>query len=293
LMAKKISRFKLGLFFVIGLAITLGGLIWAGATYFFHPGKTYVTFFDQSIEGLGPGASVSYKGVKVGRVNSIGIARDGTLIRVELKIFPDFKVDSKAVELKSGGITGQSYLAIDAAPTNLEAVTPKITFFPEYPVIPSLPGEVQIMEAVDKIYKKIDSLDLEGLVTSWKKTGQHANALITDKDIRKTIRNLREISADIKNLSSLLGQPGTRQKFRQSLADLEGTLASARKSSDALASQLENLPPDAVGTIARELKSTLAQINRVLTSVKGMVHELREEPGKILVIPKSKEPFQR
>jgi phospholipid/cholesterol/gamma-HCH transport system substrate-binding protein len=293
LMAKKISRFKLGLFFLIGLAITLGGLIWAGATYFFHPGKTYVTFFDQSIEGLGPGANVSYKGVKVGRVNSIGIARDGELIRVELKIFPDFKVDSKAVELKSGGITGQSYLAIDAAPANLQAVTPKITFSPEYPVIPSLPGEVQIMEAVDKIYKKIDSLDLEGLVTSWEKTGQHANALITDKDIRKTIRNLREISADIKNLSSLLGQPGTRQKFRQSLADLEGTLASARKSSDDLATQLENLPPDAVGTIAREMQSTLAQINRLLTSVKGMVHELREEPGKILVIPKSKEPFQR
>ena len=110
---------------------------------------------------------------------------------------------------------------------------------------------------------------------------------------RPILRNLREISADIKNLSSLLGQPGTRRKFRQSLADLEDTLASARKSSDDLASQLENLPPDAVGTIARELKSTLAQINRVLTSVKGMVHELREEPGKILVIPKSQEPFQR
>ena len=292
-MAKKISRFKLGLFFLIGMVITIGGLIWAGATYFFHPGKTYLTFFDQSIEGLGPGASVSYKGVEVGRVDSIGIARDGKLIRVELKISPDFKVDSKAVELKSGGITGQSYLAIDAAPPNLEAVTPKITFSTEYPVIPSLPGEVQIMEAVDKIYKKIDALDLEGLVASWKKTGQHANALITDKDIRKTIRNLKEISADIKKLASLLGQPSTRRKFRQSLTDLEGTLASARKSSDDLATQLENLPPDAVGTIAREMQSTLAQINRVLTSLKGMVHELREEPGKILVIPKSEEPFKR
>ena len=31
-MAKKISRFKLGLFFLIGLAVTLGGLMWAGAT---------------------------------------------------------------------------------------------------------------------------------------------------------------------------------------------------------------------------------------------------------------------
>jgi len=292
-MAKKISRFKLGLFFLIGLAVTLGGLMWAGATYFFHPGKTYVTFFDQSIEGLGPGANVSYKGVKVGRVHSMGIARDGELIRVELKISPDFKVESKAVELKSGGITGQSYLAIDAAPPNLEKVIPKITFSTEYPVIPSLPGEVGIMEAANKIYKKIEALDLGGLISSWEKTGQHADALMQDKDIRKTIRNLKEISADIKNLSSLLGQPATRRKFRQTLDDLEETMAAARKGTDDLASQLENLPPDAVGTIAREMKATLSQINRVLTSLKGMVHEMREEPGKILVIPKSQEPFER
>ena len=35
-MPKKINRFKLGLFFLIGVAIILGGLLWAGATHFFQ-----------------------------------------------------------------------------------------------------------------------------------------------------------------------------------------------------------------------------------------------------------------
>ncbi|MEJ2070111.1 MAG: MlaD family protein [Syntrophobacterales bacterium] len=292
-MAKRISRFKLGLFFLIGVAITLGGLVWAGLTYFFQPSQTYVTFFNESVQGLGPGAGVSYRGVKVGRVNSVGIAPDGKLIRVELKISPDFNVDSKAVELKPGGITGQPYLALDAAPADLEKLTPKITFPHKYPLIPSLPGEVQIMEAFNKIYKKINSLDLNGLVSSWKKTGQHADALITDKDIRRTIRNLREISADIEKLANMLGKPGTRRKVQQVLTDLAGTVAAAQKSSKDLASQLEHLPPGAVGDIATQVEFTISQINQVLTSLKGMVHELREEPGKILVIPKGKEPFQR
>jgi ABC-type transporter Mla subunit MlaD len=292
-MPKKISRFKLGLFFLIGAAITIGGLLWAGLSYVFQPAKTYETFFNESVEGLGPGANVSYRGVKVGRVGSIGIAKDGKLIRVELKISPDFNIASKAVELKPGGITGSPYLAIEAAPADLEEVTPKITFSHKYPVIPSLPGEVGIMEAFGRIYKKIKALDLEGLVASWEKTGQHADALIKDKDIRKTLENLKEISADIKKLANVLGKPGTRQKVRQVLTDLAGTVASAQKGTKDLASQLEHIPPGAVGDISRQLEFTISQIDRVLSSLKGMVHELREEPGKILVIPKGKEPFKR
>jgi phospholipid/cholesterol/gamma-HCH transport system substrate-binding protein len=293
-MAKRINRFKLGLFFLIGTAITLGGLLWAGATHFFQPAKTYVSFFNESVEGLGPGAAVSYLGVKVGRVNSIGIAPDGKLIQAELKISPDFNVESMALELSLKGITGQLYLAINKAPPDLKAVTPKITFAHKYPLIPSRPGEMtQIKDALEKVYKKIDSVDFEGLAAAWKKTAQEANVILTDKDIRRTIRNLKEISADIKNLVSVLGKPGTPQKWRKGFSNLAETAAAVRKSSESLASQLEKLPPGAVGDLARQMDQTMFQINQFLSNLQGLVHELREEPGKVLVIPKGKEPFRK
>jgi hypothetical protein len=48
-----------------------------------------------------------------------------------------------------------------------------------------------------------------------------------------------------------------------------------------------------VGEKAEQIEQTLAQMSRVLGNVKGMVHELKEEPGKVLVIPKSKDPFEK
>ena len=293
-MPKPINRFRLGLFFLIAAAITLGGLLWAGATHFFQPAKTYVTFFNESVEGLGPGANVSYLGVKVGRVSAVGIAPDGKLIQVELKLKPDFNADNMAVEPSMKGFTGGLYLAIDQAPPDLKEVSPKITFTTKYPVIPSQPGEMtQIKNALEKVYKKIDSVDFQGLAAAWKKTGQNANALLSDEDIKRTIRNLREISAAIKNVVGVLGKPGVRHQWRKGFANLADTAAAVRKTSESLASQLEKVPPGAVGGITQQIESTISQMNEVLTNLKGLTHELREEPGKILVAPKSKEPFKR
>jgi ABC-type transporter Mla subunit MlaD len=293
-MTQRISRFKLGLFFLVGVAIILGALLWIGATHFFQASKTYVSFFSESVEGLGSGDSVSYLGVKVGQVSGISIAPDGKLIRVELHLTPDFKAAGKAVELKLKGVMGQVYLAIDTAPADLEDITPKITFPHKYPLIPSIPGQMsQIIHALENIYHKIDSLDLEGLVSAWKKAGQDTGALMSDKDIRRTIRNARKISADIGNLTDILGKPSTPPKWRKAFANLAATAAAAKKSTEVLASQLEHIPPGAVGAVTRQMEFTLVQINQVLANLKGMVHELKEEPGKILVIPKSEEPFKR
>jgi hypothetical protein len=91
-----------------------------------------------------------------------------------------------AVELSLKGITGQLHLAINKAPSDLIAVTPKII-----PLIPSRLGEMtQLKNALEKVYKKIDSVDLEGLVPTWKKTAQEANSLLTYNDIRRGPENL-------------------------------------------------------------------------------------------------------
>jgi len=293
-MPKRISRFKLGLFFLIGAAIILGALLWIGATHLFQASRTYVSFFSDSVEGLGSGSSVSYLGVKVGRVSGIGIARDGKLIRVELEINPDFNTQGKAVSLKMKGVMGGEYLAIDTAPDDLKEVTPKITFSHKYPLIPSVPGQMtQIIHALEHIYHKINSMDLHGLVAAWKKTGQSAHHLLTDKDIRRTIKNAKKITADIENLTSILGKPGTPAKWKKAFGNLAQTAAAAKRATETLASQLEHIPPGAVGNVTRQIEFTMVQVNQVLTNLKGMVHELKEEPGKILVIPKSEEPFKR
>jgi ABC-type transporter Mla subunit MlaD len=293
-MTSKISHFQLGLFFLVTLAIAIGGLLWVGATHLLQPAKTYETFFQESVEGLSPGAEVSYLGVKVGRVSALNIAPDGKLIRVELKLAPGFVARSKVAELRLRGIAGQLYVALSQAPPDLDRLTPKITFTHRYPLIPSRPGEMrQIETALEKIYKKLESVDLAGLSEDWQKTARTANALLADADLRKAIRNLREISTDIKSLVAVLGEPGTPTQWRKSFRNLAATAEAARQTSEALAVRLEKLPPDTAANVTKQMEQTLFQINQVLVNLQALVHELREEPGKVLVIPKGKEPFRR
>jgi ABC-type transporter Mla subunit MlaD len=290
-MPKRISPFQVGLFFLVGAAVALGALLWVGATHFFQPGKTYVK---SAVLGLNPGASVRYLGIEVGRVTAVGIAPNGKLIRVEMKLDPKFDVTGMAVDLSQQGLMGQVFLGINQAPPNIKEITPKIDFPTKYPVIPSHPGEFsQIERSLEKIVQKIESIDLKGLVADLKQTTQKADALLSDQDIRKTIHNLKEITGDIHNLVRVLGKPGTPQEWQKSFANLAATVAAARTSTEALAKRLQSLPPEALPELTQQLQQTLIQVNQVLTSLQGLVREFKEEPGKVLVIPKAKEPFRR
>jgi ABC-type transporter Mla subunit MlaD len=293
-MPKRISSFQVGLFFLFGAAVALGGLLWVGATHFYQPGKIYVTFFNSAVLGLNPGASVRFLGIQVGRVTAVGFAPNGKLVRVEMKLDPKFNVKGMAVDLSQQGIMGQVFLGIGQAPPNIKEITPKINFPTKYPVIPSHPGEFNRIEtSLEKIVQKMESLDLKGLVADLKRTTQKADALLSDKDIRKTIRNLKEITGDIHNLVRVLGKPGTPQEWQKSFTNLAATVEAARTSTEALAKRLQSLPPEALPELTQQLQQTLIQTNQVLTSLQGLVHEFRQEPGKVLVIPKSKEPFRR
>jgi len=51
-MARKVPRFLIGVFVIAGLLLTAAVIIWLGATRYFEGGKTYVTFFDESVQGF-------------------------------------------------------------------------------------------------------------------------------------------------------------------------------------------------------------------------------------------------
>lgn len=319
-MGRNVNHFKIGLFFLISGAIVIGGLIWVGAAHFFQATKTYVTFFDESVGGLSPGASVSYLGLDVGRVASIGLAPDGKLIRVMMKLEPKFKVTkSMAIELELKGITGQRYLAIVKAPADIKKVTPTIDFSTEYPVIPARRGEItQIKDALEKVYKRIESADVEGLVNEWKKTAEDVNSILTSKKIQETLTNINDMSADLKTLIGPLSRPGNPEKWKKSFEDLAVAADATRKATETLATQLQKLPPGTFADLARRtetmvrvgeqsvssmkkqvdqsltiLQQSLYQTNQVLSDLKALVSSLREEPGRIFERPRGSEPFRR
>ncbi|MEJ2723332.1 MAG: MlaD family protein [Deltaproteobacteria bacterium] len=319
-MSRRISRFKLGLFVLVCAGIGVGALIWIGVAHFFEPTKTYVTFFNVSVAGLQRGAPVDYLGVRIGRISSIDLAPDGRLVRVLMELRPDFRVsESMAADLAQEGITGQRYVAIGKAPANIKAVTPKIDFPVKYPVIPSRPGEMtEISNALETLYKKVESVDLEGLLSEWKKTAVRVNAILSEKDLPETLGNLKEISFDLKTLLEPLGERGAPDEWKKSFKSLASTIAAAQSSAESLEAQLAAIPPNTFADISkradefvqtgessiRSLDSQLKQsldlfqesvyrLNQLLADFRGLVQSLKEEPGRILTRPEGSEPFRR
>ena len=85
-MAKRQSRFMVGLFVMAGILIGVAAIVWLGAANYFQKGTRYVTYFDESVQGLQVDSRVKYRGVEVGSVEKIGVASDQRLVEVIVKV---------------------------------------------------------------------------------------------------------------------------------------------------------------------------------------------------------------
>ncbi|MDR3155423.1 MAG: MlaD family protein [Deltaproteobacteria bacterium] len=76
-MSRNSSYLKVGIFSLAAFAILAAGLIFFGISQAFQPVLECATYFDHSVQGLGKGSAVSFRGFHVGQVTSISVA-DGT-----------------------------------------------------------------------------------------------------------------------------------------------------------------------------------------------------------------------
>ena len=114
-MARKTSKFMVGLFTTLGIILGVIAIIWIGASKYFEKGARYIAYFDESVQGLQKDSAVKYRGVEVGRVESIRVAPDNKLIGVVMKInLRDEDLTRTAVaQLKVAGITGLVFVELD------------------------------------------------------------------------------------------------------------------------------------------------------------------------------------
>src|SRR3954471_15488875 len=129
-MAVGTNRWKLGLFVVAGVATAILAFLLLGARALNQKTVEFVSFFDESVAGLELGSPVKFRGVTVGRVSGIDIARDLRHVQVtsELDVENVSRLDlgvTKAglkahkmspnlrVQLAQTGITGVRFVLID------------------------------------------------------------------------------------------------------------------------------------------------------------------------------------
>ena len=164
-MAGKQSKFMIGIFVTMGLILMIAAIIWLGASTYFQKGTLFVTYFDESVQGLAVDSNVKYRGVNAGTVRSIQVAPDNKLIEVAMKIFMKGGDEKNlTAKLKSAGLTGIVYIELDRKSEEGADLSPQISFPAEYPVIPSRPSDsMYILSTLDKIISEMNKVDFKSI----------------------------------------------------------------------------------------------------------------------------------
>jgi phospholipid/cholesterol/gamma-HCH transport system substrate-binding protein len=242
-MASQKIKFTVGLFLTCGIVIALLAFIWLGVSRVFEKGQHYVTYFNESVQGLDVDSSVKYRGVAIGRVESIGVAPDSKLIQVVLKIETGQKLNEDIVaQLKSVGITGSMFVELDQKKEGEADRSPVLGFPSEYPIISSKPSSIsELMQGIDDVLNQIRDLDLAGISDKIKLTLDNVNRVMVDADVKTISTNIQTSLKDI-------GRIVDRERWDGIIASVEDT--------------------------GQSLNNVMAKADKIMVSVEDAVHSL-------------------
>lgn len=227
-MASARVNFSVGLFMTAGLALATLAIIWLGMSSFLRKGQIFVTYFDESVQGLGVDSPVKYRGVPVGRVKSIRIAPDYHLIEVVIMVDDehagdDDRFDDSVAALSNVGITGAMFVEIDRRRPDSADLSPQLSFTPPYPVIASRPSDIKkLFREIDEIASKIQAIDFKGI-------SDQAMAAFTTVTTVMDEAQLGAISADIRTLLATINTVANPKRMESMAQNMEQTVLASRR----------------------------------------------------------------
>ncbi|MCZ2495836.1 MCE family protein [Xylophilus sp. Kf1] len=243
------------------------------------PSHLLMLYFNQSVRGLAPGATVDFRGVNIGEVRSIGVEWDkvGQQLRmpVLVQIYPNRirgpkqqnepesrpeqeeqlrRMVSKGMraQLRSGNLlTGQLYVAIDFFP---KAPPVKVDVTREPFEMPTMPGSLdQLQSQVQDIVTKVNKVPIEEI-------GQ---------DLRTSLAKLDKTLANAEQL--------TRKLNNDVAPEVTAAVKDARKTIDSAGRTLAQDSP-----LQQDMRETLQQLNRTAASVRTLTDYLERHPESLL-----------
>lgn len=286
-MPKKTSSFLVGLFVAGGVAILAAALVWVGATKYFEKGNLYVTYFDESVQGLQKDSEVKYRGVKVGRVMDIRIAPDNRLIAVIMNInLRDDPSKTTVAQLTVTGITGILFVNLDRRKPDEPDQSPKIDFASEYPVIASRPSDIRrIITAVEDFARKLKDLDIVGLAAEFKATVKDIGEVARSKEIKGILAKLEKTADNLTFITGRVEKTKDTGTVQETLADARETLKEARATLAVLTKEVEGLKlPEVggrIGQIAQDLKGTSQNLKQASETLEQLLERVYGRPSDL------------
>lgn len=190
------TKLMVGIFVIMGFTIATAAIIWLGMSSYFDKGLRYVAYFDESVQGLDKDSPVKYRGVPIGRVESIKVAPDATLIEVVMKIEEGLKPEEHrgdvVAQLKSIGITGIMFVEIERKKANEPDLAPLINFSAKYPIVATKPSGIKkLLQGIDDVVSQFKGLNFGGISSKLEATLDNTNQAVIDLQAKRLSSDMR------------------------------------------------------------------------------------------------------
>jgi ABC-type transporter Mla subunit MlaD len=267
------NYFRLGLFVLAAIGALIALILVFGSGQIFQKTFEVETYIKQSVTGLDNGASVRFRGVKVGQVISVGLTgeiyekniplierKEYVIVRMLINGDPKqflgemngLVTANLRAKVKTMGITGVNYIELDFETSNTDYATPTYSWKPDYPVIPSLPSPAdEIFSGLQKVVTNLSALNLV-------ETQQKFDSLVTNLNtvLAGSGKGNDGISQSVKELNTLL----SKMNAVTSNAELELLTQELVASAVVLRQMLSSIQGDTTTTI-ENLKQASEQLN--------------------------------
>jgi phospholipid/cholesterol/gamma-HCH transport system substrate-binding protein len=282
----------IGLFVTVGSLIGFVFIVWLGASKYFENGMTYVTYFDESVQGLQVDSSVKYRGVDVGRVLKIGVAPDRRLVEVVIKINYSRPVEPDVLsQLKTVGITGIVFIELDRRRKGEAVLGTQLQFEPPYPVILSRPSDISlIMSGVADIYQKIQKIDFEGISDQLKSTAKSIDIFFNNEKMNHTMKHIEAATASLESTTQRIDKMVAEGKVDKTLQEAQQTLAQIRKEIGAMrlgdtagkATRFLDHLDQRTRRVSNHMEDTLMEIKSSSENINKLLERLQNNPSELI-----------
>jgi phospholipid/cholesterol/gamma-HCH transport system substrate-binding protein len=267
-MESRVNYIIVGIFVVL-FSIGLAGFVFWLEKYGVQENfRYYKTFMEESVSGLSRDASVKYRGVDVGVVETIRINPENSEeVELLLRVKKETPIkEDMFVILKFYGLTGLAFIEIEGGSKTS-------------PLLKSQNGETPIIKSAPSIYTRLNE-SLPDIAQKLSAALGKINVLLNEEslaNIRESIDNIKEISFYIKNYKDDV------DTLLEKGVVMEGkAISSFNKVADA-ADEVKRVASDIEKSLQRgdynikEMSSpTFEQTNELLDELQSLAAELEE-----------------
>ncbi len=267
----------------------------------YHWRVPFVSYFDSSVAGLGVGAPVTMRGLRVGRVTDVRLEYDPTSGHVRVPVH--FELEPERIErahqapwgdppkvirglvanglraqLQSANLlTGQMEVAIEFLP---DAPPAEMSMEGDVIVLPSAAGGLGgIMRSVQQLLDHVGAMPLQQIGDNLNRTMLGLNNVVNGEQLKDALASLRTSLADMQQLMEHAdsGASPLLKRLPQIATELDQTLARAAK----MVGSLDEGYGD-TSKFKRDLDRLLEQTNDAMRSIRALADILSHHPEALI-----------